>query len=215
MFSSILTGAVYGVESHLVCAEVDLSSGLPCFIMVGSLGREVKESGERVRIALKNTGISLPPMHISVNLSPADLRKEGTGFDLPIAVGVLSALGKLPGGCTDDMLILGELGLNGEVKGIKGVLPVALSAVKAGITRCLVPEENAGEAAVAEGMEAVGISSLAQVIDYLKLDEKERNRYFPPRKVDIERLLKEGGAQKEESWEGAWQTLFFRFREAP
>ena len=198
MFSSILTGAVYGVESHLVCAEVDLSSGLPCFIMVGSLGREVKESGERVRIALKNTGISLPPMHISVNLSPADLRKEGTGFDLPIAVGVLSALGKLPGGCTDDMLILGELGLNGEVKGIKGVLPVALSAVKAGITRCLVPEENAGEAAVAEGMEAVGISSLAQVIDYLKLDEKERNRYFPPRKVDIERLLKEGGAQKEE-----------------
>ena len=96
MFSSILTGAVYGVESHLVCAEVDLSSGLPCFIMVGSLGREVKESGERVRIALKNTGISLPPMHISVNLSPADLRKEGTGFDLPIAVGVLSALGKLP-----------------------------------------------------------------------------------------------------------------------
>ena len=69
------------MESHLVCAEVDLSSGLPCFIMVGSLGREVKESGERVRIALKNTGISLPPMHISVNLSPADLRKEGTGFD--------------------------------------------------------------------------------------------------------------------------------------
>lgn len=198
MFSSILTGAIYGMESHLVRAEVDLSSGLPCFIMVGSLGREVKESGERVRVALKNTGISLPPMHISVNLSPADLKKEGTGFDLPIAVGVLCALGKLPEGCTDNMLILGELGLNGEVKRIKGVLPAALSAVRAGITRCLVPEENAGEAAVAEGMEAVGISSLRQVIDYLRLSREERNRYLLPKKVDIDRLLKEGSTHREE-----------------
>lgn len=192
MFSSIITGAVYGMESHLVRAEVDLSSGLPCFIMVGSLGREVKESGERVRIALKNTGISLPPMHISVNLSPADLKKVGTGYDLPIAVGVLTAMEKLPRGCTEGMLILGELGLNGEIKGIKGILPVALNAVRAGITRCLVPEENAREAAVAEGMEAVGVSSLSQVIDYLRLSRKEQNRYLPPGKVDVDALLREG-----------------------
>lgn len=192
MFSTITTGTVYGMESHLVHAEVDLSSGLPCLVMVGSLGREVRESGERVRIALKNTGISLPPMHISVNLSPADLKKEGTGFDLPIAVGVLSAMEKLPRGCADDMLILGELGLNGEIKRIKGVLPVALHALKAGIRRCLVPEENAGEAAVAEGMQAVGVSSLSQVIDYLRLSKKERDSHLPPRKVDIEALLREG-----------------------
>ena len=99
LFSKVLSGAIYGMESHLVHVEVDISSGLPCLVMVGSLGGEVKESGERVRIALKNTGIFLPPMHISVNISPADLRKEGTGFDLPIAVGVLAAMGKLPLDC--------------------------------------------------------------------------------------------------------------------
>ncbi len=192
MFSTIITGTVYGMESHLVHAEVDLSSGLPCFVMVGSLGREVRESGERVRISLKNTGISLPPMHISVNLSPADLKKEGTGFDLPIAVGVLSAMEKLPPGCADGMLILGELGLDGEIKPVKGVLPVALNAVKAGIRRCLVPEENAKEAAVAEGMEAVGVSSLTQVIAYLRLPKEERDGYLPPKKVNIDAVLKEG-----------------------
>ncbi|MDE6962198.1 MAG: magnesium chelatase, partial [Lachnospiraceae bacterium] len=107
MFSTILSGTIYGMESHLVQVEVDLSSGLPCFVMVGKLGGEVRESGERVRIALKNSGITLPPVHISVNLSPADLKKEGTGFDLPIAVGVLAAQGRLPPGCADNMMILG------------------------------------------------------------------------------------------------------------
>ncbi len=103
MFSTILSGTIYGIKSHLIHVEVDLSSGLPCFVMVGRLGGEVKESGERVRIALKNTGISIPPMHISVNLSPADLRKEGTGFDLAIAIGVLIAMERLPCHCADGL----------------------------------------------------------------------------------------------------------------
>ena len=98
MYSTILSGTVFGSQSYLVQVEVDLSQGLPCFAMVGSLGGEVKESGERVRIALKNMGIHLPPMHIAVNLSPADIRKEGTAFDLPIAVAVLSSMEKIKSG---------------------------------------------------------------------------------------------------------------------
>ncbi|MDE6890496.1 MAG: hypothetical protein K2P50_01720 [Lachnospiraceae bacterium] len=151
MFSTILSGTIYGMESHLVQVEVDLSSGLPCFVMVGKLGGEVRESGERVRIALKNSGITLPPVHISVNLSPADLKKEGTGFDLPIAVGVLAAQGRLPSGCADNMMILGELGLGGEIKKVRGVLPLAIKAVDGGIRKCLVPKENVREAAAAAG----------------------------------------------------------------
>lgn len=195
MFSTILSGTIYGIESHLVHVEVDLSSGLPCFVMVGSLGSEVKESGERVRIALKNNGIAIPPMHIAVNLSPADLKKEGTGFDLPIAIGVLTALGRLPKGCTDGMLMLGELGLNGEIRRVKGVLPLAVSAVKAGIRRCMVPKENVKEAAAAEGMKAVGISGLRQAMDYLKCSPKEREKLLPPEIMDVEKLFHKSAAE--------------------
>ena len=121
MFSRVLSGTVYGIEGNLIQVEVDMSSGLPCFIMVGSLGSEVKESGERVRIALKNAGINIPPMHVAVNLSPADLKKEGTGFDLPIAIGVLMAMEKLSSFAAGGMLVMGELGLNGEIRPVKGV----------------------------------------------------------------------------------------------
>ena len=95
MFSTILSGAIFGMHSYLVQVEVDVSQGLPCFAMVGSLGSEVKESGERVRIALKNIGFHLPPMHIAVNFSPADIRKEGTAFDLPVATALLVSMEKI------------------------------------------------------------------------------------------------------------------------
>lgn len=196
MFSTILSGAVYGVESCLVHVEVDLSTGLPCFVMVGNLGSEVKESGERVRIALKNTGITIPPMHISVNFSPADLRKEGTGFDLPVSIGVLTAMERLPAGCAEGMLVLGELGLNGEVKPVRGVLPAAIRAVRAGITRCLVARENVREAAAVTGMRAVGVESLIQVMDYLRLPERERDKMLPPETSEREEcLLEEEGRE--------------------
>ncbi len=180
MFSTVLSGTIYGMESHLVQVEVDLSSGLPCFVMVGSLGGEVRESGERVRIALKNSGITLPPVHVSVNLSPADLKKEGTGFDLPIALGVLAAQGRIPAGCTDDTLIMGELGLAGEIKRVRGVLPLAIKAVDAGIKKCIVPKENVREAAAAAGMRAVGVSGLNEVISYLKLPKEKQDKMLPP-----------------------------------
>ncbi len=184
MFSTVLSGAIYGIESYLVHVEVDLSSGLPCFVMVGSLGSEVKESAERVRIALKNTGIFLPPMHISVNFSPADIRKEGTGFDLPVALGVLTAMGKLPSDCTQGMLVLGELGLNGEVKPVRGVLPAVIKAVKAGVTKCLVARENVREAAAVSGMKAVGFENLLQIIEYLRCPIRERDNMLLPETAD-------------------------------
>ncbi len=190
MFSAVLSGTVCGIEGCLVQVEVDLSQGLPCFVMVGSLGGEVKESGERVRVALKNMGIALPPMHVSVNLSPADLKKAGTGFDLPIAMGVLAAMEKLPQTATEGMLVLGELGLNGEIRPVKGVLPIAAGALKAGIQRCIVPKENAKEAAVA-GLKTAGVMDLKQVIDYLRLLEKERDAALPPEKVDFSQYIEE------------------------
>lgn len=186
MFSRILSGAVYGIESCLVHVEVDLSAGLPCFVMIGSLDGKVKESGERVRIALKNSGISIPPMHVSVNFSPADLKKEGTGFDLPVAVGVLTAMERLPKDCTEGVLVLGELGLNGEVKPVKGVLPVMISAVRAGITRCLVAKENAKEAAAVVGMRAAGVRDLTQVIDYLRRSDSGRDEMIPPETMNMD-----------------------------
>lgn len=199
MFSRILSGAVYGIESCLVHVEVDLSSGLPCFVMIGSLDGKVKESGERVRIALKNSGISIPPMHVSVNFSPADLKKEGTGFDLPVAVGVLTAMERLPKGCTEKILVLGELGLNGEVKPVKGVLPVMISAVRAGITRCIVAEENVKEAAAASGMHAAGVQSLKQVIDYLRCAGRERDEMIPPLVMSMEEAF--GGGRRKQAQE--------------
>ena len=183
MFSTIISGTIYGIESHMVHVEVDISPGLPCFVMTGSLGGEVKESGERVRIALKNTGIRVPPMHISVNLSPADLRKEGSGFDLAIAVGVLISMERLSPECARELLILGELGLNGEIKPVRGVLPMAVDAIKGGIRKCLVPKGNVEEAAAAAGMKAVGVSDLNQVIDYLQRPEKEQDAILPPEMI--------------------------------
>ncbi len=179
MFSTILSGTIYGMDCHLVHVEADLSKGLPCFVMVGNLGSEVKEAGERVRIALKNSGIILPPMHIAVNISPGNIRKEGTGFDLPIAIAVLSAMGKLPMDVANGFLLLGELSLDGHLKPVRGMLPISNRAVKAGISRCIVARDNAREAAAITQMEAIGADSLQQVVEYLCLGENGRKKFLP------------------------------------
>ena len=133
MLSTIISGAVYGVQSHLIQVEVDVSQGLPCFQIVGLPGSEVREARERVKVALKNVGVKLPPMCINVNLSPADLPKNGTMFDLPVAVGIMAALGKLKKEETEGILLLGELGLSGELKPVKGVLPIAREGRQGGL----------------------------------------------------------------------------------
>ena len=172
MFSTILSGGIFGVQSYLVQVEVDMSQGLPCFAMVGNLGGEVKESGERVRTALKNNGIFLPPMHIAVNLSPANMRKEGTGYDLPIAAALLASMGKIKQEAVDNVLFLGELGLSGEIKPVKGVLPIVCRAAETAVKRCIVPWKNAREAGTVQGIEVIGVSSLHQMVQFLSEEEK-------------------------------------------
>ena len=176
MFSTVLSGAVYGIDSYLAHVEVDLSPGLPCFVMVGNLSSEVKEAGERVRIVLKNSGIQIPPMHIAVNISPGEIRKTGTGFDLPIAVAVLAALGRIPADSIAGRLFLGELSLDGGLKPVRGVLPIMVHAAATGVTRCMVPEENAGEAGAVEVMKVAGAQSFTQVIEYLNLHEDKQEK---------------------------------------
>lgn len=167
MYSSVISGTIIGLESHLIRVEVDIAPGLPCFQMVGLLSGEVRESKERVKVALKNTGYNLPPMSINVNLSPADIRKEGTAFDLPIALGILSSQGLIPELSLDNTLSIGELGLNGEIKGVRGILPLVIKAKSLGITTIILPAANASEASLISDLNIVPVSSLKEVVDIL------------------------------------------------
>ena len=168
MFSTITSAMIFGVEPVLIHVEIDIAQGLPGFMLVGYLSGEVKEAGERVRVALKNAGIVLPPMRVTVNLSPAGIRKEGTGFDLPIAVGLLGALGHLPENSTEGMLIIGELGLSGKANPIRGVLPLVKKAREEGYKRCLLPAGNEEEGKLIEGVEVIGISDINGAMDYFR-----------------------------------------------
>ena len=116
MFSTVISGAIHGMTSYLMHVEVDAADGLPSFNMVGLPSTEVREAGDRVKVALKNSGIRIPPMHITVNLSPADIRKEGVSVDLPVALGILISMGEIEEDALQDTMVLGELGLDGEVK---------------------------------------------------------------------------------------------------
>lgn len=167
MLSTITSGAVYGVRSHLIQVEVDISQGLPCFQIVGLPGSEVREARERVKVALKNVGIKLPPMCINVNLSPADLPKNGTMFDLPVAVGIMIALGKLEQESVEGTLLLGELGLSGELKPVRGVLPIAREGALQGIKRCIVPAANAWEGALVGELESIGVRDVKEAVALL------------------------------------------------
>ena len=181
MVTKIAAGAICGVDCRIVSVEADVSNGLPQIEMVGRLSPEVREAEKRVRSALKNSGISLPPKHITINIAPADLPKAGTGYDLPIAVAMLSASGMIPEDFIGNTLITGELGLDGGIRPVRGVLPMVLEAVKKGITKCMVPAENAAEAAACEGIKAVGVKDLAEVTEYLMLDPISQDKMICPK----------------------------------
>lgn len=166
-FSTILSAAVDGLQAELIRVEADVSNGLPVFHMVGYLSSEVREAGERVRTAIRNSGYEYPPKRTVINLSPAALRKRGSSFDLPIAAAILSALGKIPPGTSEDCLIIGELSLNGRVGKVPGILPMVMEAAAHGIRRCVVPAENASEGALVKGVEIIGVNSLKEAADYL------------------------------------------------
>lgn len=167
MFSTITSGAIYGICSCLIQVEVDISQGLPCFQIVGLPGSEVREARERVKVALKNVGVALPPVCINVNLSPADIPKSGTAFDLPVAVGIMGALSKLPQEAVKDTLLIGELGLSGEVKPVKGVLPIVREAARKGMKRCILPRANLWEGELVGEIESIGVSDIKETIGIL------------------------------------------------
>lgn len=167
MFSSITSAALCGIDACIVSVETDVGCGLPTFDMSGYLGAEVKEARDRVRIAIKNTGVELPPQRIVVNISPADIRKEGTGFDLPIAIGILVSSGIIDEAKVKDILVLGELSLDGTVNPVNGVLPIVCAAKEAGIKLCIIPKDNLKEGSIADGIQLYGVESLKEVQDIL------------------------------------------------
>lgn len=172
MYSESFCAAIQGIDGCIIQVEADVSDGLPCFSLVGYLASEVKEARERVRIAIKNSGYRLPPKKITVNLSPADIRKDGTGYDLAIAVAVLAAFGYIPQSELEQCVILGELSLDGQMKQINGVLPMVYTAMQHGMKYCMVPIENLPEASVVSGIQLVGIHTLQEAVELLNGSKK-------------------------------------------
>ncbi|WP_029895837.1 YifB family Mg chelatase-like AAA ATPase [Desulfohalovibrio reitneri] len=168
MLCTTRTAALLGIEAHAVELEVDLArQGMPAFTLVGLAEGAVREAKERVFSALKNSGYRMPPSRITVNMAPADLKKSGSAYDLPLALGLLGASGAMEAERLEGWLFSGELSLSGELKPIPGVLPLAVRARDDGARGILVPRANAAEAAVVEGLEVYGVETLAQAVEFL------------------------------------------------
>ena len=167
MFCKCFSAFVDGITSVSVTVEADIGNGMPGFEMVGLLSCEVKEAEERVRIALKNSGIKFPPKHITINISPASIRKVGTAFDLPIAAVLLGAFNLISIENLENTLIVGELSLDGTVKAVKGILPITVNAAVKGINRCIIPRDNGKEVCVVEGTDIYGVDSINLLIEFL------------------------------------------------
>ena len=167
MLAKISSATVLGLQTYPVEIEVDIARGLPGITVVGLPDTAVRESKDRVRTAIKNSGFKYPTRKITVNLAPADIKKEGPCFDLPIALGILAATEQFNVKNLDGCVILGELALDGKVRPISGALPIALEVRKNPSGKFILPEENSPEAAVVEDIKAYGVNSLRQVIDFI------------------------------------------------
>ena len=164
MLAKVISAATMGIDGYRVDVEVDISTGLPAFDIVGLPDNAVRESKERVRTAIKNSGFDFPVKRITVNLAPANTRKEGPAFDLPIAVGILVCIGVIKPEAVEGTLFLGELSLDGSVKSVDGVLPMVASAEANGVRRCFLPSGNAREAAIVSGVEVIPADSLQRLV---------------------------------------------------
>lgn len=167
MLSKVLSAAVLGIDAYVVEVETHLEGQLPAFATVGLPEGAVRESKERVNAAIKNSGFRFPQKRVTVNLAPADIKKEGSAFDLPIAIGILAAMGQVSHERLDDFIILGELSLDGSLRPIRGALPIAMAVQKAGKTGLILPQENAKEAAMADQVQVFPINTLADAVDFL------------------------------------------------
>jgi magnesium chelatase family protein len=173
MLSKIRSSGVYGIDGYAVEVETDISGGIPAFDIVGLVDTAVRESKERVRSAIRNSGLDFPSRRITVNLAPANVKKDGSAYDLPIALGILVSTGQISKGL--DMgkyMFVGELSLDGEIKPVRGVLPMAVNALATGIESLVVPSANAVEAAVVKGLEVFAARNISEVVSHLNCEKR-------------------------------------------
>lgn len=185
MLSKVKSSSVVGIDGVLVEVEIDITNGLPMFSIVGLPDNAVRESKDRVKSSVKNSGYEFPNKKITVNLAPADLKKEGAGFDLPLAIGLLQASGILSSDSLENYTIIGELSLDGAVRPVPGVLPMALAARDNGQKGIIVPSLNKKEAAIVDGIQVIGVEYLYQAVEFLS-GEKE----ITPTVLDTTQYLK-------------------------
>lgn len=184
MLSIVKSMSLQGLEGFLVDVQVDVSPGMPKWEVVGLPDTTVRESKERVRTAIRNSGYEFQSRKIVINLAPADTRKEGSFFDLPIAIGILFDFKDIKWQELNDTVFIGELSLNGKINKVNGILPMCIEAKKLGIKRIILPEENAKEAAVVDGLEVIGAIHLKEVVEYLN-----RKINIKATKTDIQEIF--------------------------
>jgi len=187
MISRVFTSSILGINAYLIEAEVDISLGLPYYATVGLPEGAVKESKERIKAAIKNSGYDFPQRRIIINLAPADIKKEGASLDLPIAISILAASGFIKQDILNDYIILGELSLDGKLNAIKGALPSALCAKEKGLKGVILPAANSKEAAVVEGIDVIPVKTLSEVVEFLNEDAAIR-----PVEVNLGNVFKAG-----------------------
>ena len=184
MLSTVLSSATYGINAYLIEIETNIENTVPNFFMVGLPDNAVKESRERVATAIRNSGFAYPNKRVTINLAPADVKKEGSAHDLAIAVGMLAASGQVRDDMFDKYVILGELALDGSLRAVHGVLPISVELKKKGFSGIILPKENAREAAMVEGMEVYGMENLMETISLLNGDLS-----VPPMKIDVNEIF--------------------------
>ncbi len=192
MLAKVLSGALIGIDAYPVDVEVDIAQGLPQFATVGLPEGAVKESKDRVKSAIKNSGYEFPARRITINLAPADIKKDGAAFDLPMAIGLLTATGVVRPRTSERYLLMGELSLDGRIKPVRGSLPIAVAARHWDLAGFILPEENAREGAIVEGLPVYGARDLGEVVAFLN-GEKE----LTPCRVDTQALFEQGAPHAE------------------
>lgn len=180
MLAHVMSSAVNGIDAYVVEVEVDITPAIPSFTIVGLPDAAVRESIERVRAAIKNCGLEFPARRITINLAPADVRKEGPSFDLPIAIGILAASGQIDMDMINDCIVVGELSLDGAVRHVSGVLPIALSAREKKMKRMIVPAHNVKEAAIVQDIDVYPVTNLTEVVQILNEPEHMLPAMFDP-----------------------------------
>lgn len=185
MLARAFSASILGLEAYSIEIEVDIASGLPAVVIVGLPDAAVKESKDRIKSAIKNSSFDYSTRRITVNLAPADIKKEGPSFDLPISLGLLAATGQLTSESLKDYIILGELALDGRVRPIKGALPIALSLRRGSRKKLIIPEENIAEAAVVEDVQVYGVGTLQEAVSFINGQSQ-----LAPHKVNLDDILK-------------------------